>query len=225
MRKSVAMKMTTVIRTSLAVSALAMVAVSCNNDKTTPGYTYMDDMYVSPSLETYQSTDMFENGMEAQTPVEGTIPRGYHPYLVPNTNEGYMMTQTNPADYMPADFSSMDPKEGEKLYNIFCSHCHGVKGDGQGPLSESGKFPGVPGYASSRLPDITPASAYHVIMYGKNNMGSHASQLTYEERWKIIRYVWKLRADQSGTEDMSAEAPAADGAAEATETEEMEEQA
>jgi len=36
-----------------------------------------------------------------------------------------------------------------------------------------------------------------VIMHGKNNMGSHASQLTYEERWKIISYVMKLRQDQS----------------------------
>lgn len=34
-------------------------------------------------------------------------------------------------------------------------------------------------------------------MYGKNNMGSHASQLNYEERWKIIKYVWKLRQDQA----------------------------
>jgi len=37
---------------------------------------------------------------------------------------------------------------------------------------------------------------YHVIMHGKGIMGSHASQLTYDERWKIVRYVVKLRADQ-----------------------------
>jgi hypothetical protein len=34
-------------------------------------------------------------------------------------------------------------------------------------------------------------------MHGKNNMGSHSSQLSYEERWKIIKYVLKLREDQS----------------------------
>jgi len=28
-------------------------------------------------------------------------------------------------------------------------------------------------------------------------MGSHAAQLNYEERWKIIKYVWKLRAEQA----------------------------
>jgi hypothetical protein len=44
-------------------------------------------------------------------------------------------------------------------------------------------------------------------MHGKNNMGSHASQLAYEERWKIIKYVFQLRAEQNGA---GAAAPAAD---------------
>lgn len=211
------MKMTNVIRTTLAVSAFAVVATSCNYDKSTPGYTYMDDMYVSPSLETYQSTEMFDNGMEAQTPVEGTIPRGYHPYEVPNTPEGYAQSQTD-ASLIPANFASMDPAEGKDLYNVFCSHCHGTKGDGNGILVENEKILGVPGYGNTRLPDITPGSAYHVVMYGKGIMGSHASQLTYDERWKIIRYVWKLRAEQSGMDDISAEAPATEEAVVETET-------
>jgi hypothetical protein len=58
------------------------------------------------------------------------------------------------------------------------------------------KILGVPSYAASRLPDITTGSMYHVIMHGKGIMGSHASQLTYDERWEIIRYVVKLREDQ-----------------------------
>lgn len=213
------MKLT--IQNTLAVSALALSVVACNSDKSTPGYTYMDDMYVSPSLETYQSSDLLEDGMEAQLPVEGTIPRGYHPYEVANTTEAYTaMKGAAGESIVPAGFAGMDPAEGKELYTIFCAHCHGDKGDGNGILVENEKILGVPGYGTERLPDITPASAYHVVMYGKGVMGSHASQLNYEERWKIIRYVWKLRADQSGMDDLSAEeAPAAEA------TEEMEEQA
>ena len=45
-------------------------------------------------------------------------------------------------------------------------------------------FLGVPSYADS---DITEGSIYHVLMYGKNLMGSHASiKLTEEERWQIV---------------------------------------
>ena len=36
-------------------------------------------------------------------------------------------------------------------------------------------------------------------------MGSHASQINYNERWQVIRWVQKLRADGLGTS-----APAAD---------------
>ena len=74
------------ITTVIALAASALLA-SCNADKSTPGYTYMDDMYVSPSLETYQPSTQFANGLSAQLPVEGTVPRGYHPYEYANTNE------------------------------------------------------------------------------------------------------------------------------------------
>ena len=40
---------------------------------------------------------------------------------------------------------------------------------------------------------ITEGSIYHVIMYGRNLMGSHASQLTDKERWQVVMYVQQLR--------------------------------
>jgi hypothetical protein len=36
-------------------------------------------------------------------------------------------------------------------------------------------------------------------MYGKGVMGSHASQLNYDERWKIVRYVLQLRGEEVST--------------------------
>ena len=54
------------------------------------------------------------------------------------------------------------------------------------------KFLGIPSYYDR---DITEGSIYHVLMYGKNLMGSHSSQLTYKERWQIIHYVEQLRSE------------------------------
>ena len=34
---------------------------------------------------------------------------------------------------------------------------------------------------------------FHTITYGKNNMGSYASQLSREQRWKIIKYIRTLQ--------------------------------
>lgn len=175
------------INTLLWVAGSAVALTSCNWDKSTPGYTYMDDMYRSPSHQTYEPGT-------AKEPVEGTVPRGYVPYTIPNSNEGYAASRANTE--VPAMYAALDAESGKQLYTQFCSHCHGEKGDGNGILMQREKILGIPGYGADKLPDITPGSIYHVIMYGKNNMGSHASQLNYEERWKIIKYVWRLRMDQ-----------------------------
>ncbi len=168
---------------------------ACNNDKTTPGYTFMDDMYDSPSLETYQQTDLFENGTAAQLPVEGTVPRNYVVYDYPNTNEGYEAARTTLT--LPDEFNNEEAlAKGKELYTIFCAPCHGDKGDGNGWLVQQEKILGVPSYSADRLPNITAGSMYHVVMYGKGIMGSHASQLTYDERWNIIRYVLELRGEK-----------------------------
>ena len=52
------------------------------------------------------------------------------------------------------------------------------------------KFLGVPSYADR---EITAGSIYHVLMYGKNAMGSHAGQVNAEERWQIAQHVMELR--------------------------------
>jgi len=83
-------------------------------------------------------------------------------------------------------------KQGKHLFNIYCAICHGLNGNGQGTLVKRGKFLGVPNYKDR---DITEGSIYHVIMYGRNMMGSHASQLNYKERWQIVQYVQHLRND------------------------------
>jgi hypothetical protein len=40
---------------------------------------------------------------------------------------------------------------------------------------------------------------YHVTEYGKNMMGSHASQLLASQRWKIIMYVQTLQHSGQST--------------------------
>jgi len=87
---------------------------------------------------------------------------------------------------------TLNSKKGEALYGIYCVVCHGKKGDGQGPLVKNEKFLGIPNYKDR---DITEGSIYHVLMYGRNLMGSHSGQLTIEERWQVINHVQKLRND------------------------------
>ena len=111
-------------------------------------------------------------------------------YDYPNSEEGYQMAK----DSLKAPFAATEESlnKGGVTYAIYCSTCHGVEGDGMGTLVKNEKFLGVPNYKDR---DITEGSIYHVIMHGRNLMGSHASQMTEEERWNVVHYVGQLRAD------------------------------
>jgi mono/diheme cytochrome c family protein len=146
-------------------------------------------MYEPVSYETYGVNPFFANGMEARLPVSGTIARGTEfPFDYANTEEGYELAKAELKS--PLDIFTMDEEKGQALYEIYCMVCHGSKGEGQGELPKREKFLGIPNYKDR---DITEGSIYFTIMYGKNMMGSHASQLTEEERWQIVAYVQELR--------------------------------
>lgn len=174
----------------IALSVLLMISLSSCHNKTKRKVQYMPDMYVPVPYETYSENPILPKHMTSQHPVKGTVARGETVYEVPNTNEGYEYAKLNVKS--PLDSTQIDYQKGKKFYNMYCSVCHGKKGDGNGVLSQRDKFNGIPNYKDR---DITEGSIYHVIMYGRNMMGSYASQLTENERWQIVHYVQKLRND------------------------------
>ena len=161
--------------------------VSCF-DSSKPNFQFFPQMYEPVGYKTYSESDAFPNGIEAQLPVEGTISRGWKPYEYEDTNEGYEKAKLNLVS--PIEVTQESIANGKKLYEIYCSVCHGSKGDGQGILMKREVYLGVPSYADR---EITPGSIYHVLMYGKNLMGSHASQVNSNERWQISQYVMSLK--------------------------------
>lgn len=174
------------ITTVLAV--VTLVFTSC--DKRKRNLQYMPDMYESVAGEPYAESKVFANEIEAQKPASNTISRGHIPYGYPDTNEGYEAAKNNLKSPLTAE--DFDSKKAKSLYTIYCSVCHGKKGDGQGDLVKREKFLGIPNYKDR---EITEGSIYHVIMHGKNMMGSHASQLTENERWLVAKHVQELRND------------------------------
>lgn len=177
-------KITTIVTVLIAI-------VSCKKD-TRPNYQFMPNMYESVGYETYNENPMFENGMASREPVKGTVPRGYVPFDVDNTVEGFELAKASLKS--PLDSTQVDLDKGGVLFNIYCAICHGNKGDGQGNLVKREKFLGVPSFDDAGRA-ITEGSIYHTIHYGKNAMGSYANQLSIEERWQVVAYVLQLKAD------------------------------
>lgn len=169
---------------------ILMLALSSCTDKRNRQVQYMGDtdMYVPVAYETYSENPFLKDGMSAQLPVEGTVARGKVPYDYSDTEEGYQMAKDSLISSI--EVNEINLAQGKYLYGIYCATCHGLKGDGQGDLVKNEKFLGVPNYKDR---EITEGSIYHVIMYGRNLMGSHSSQLRAEERWQVTQYVEQLR--------------------------------
>lgn len=174
-------------KASFLIVLSSLLMVSCF-DASKPNYQYFPNMYESVGYKTYGESSAFKNGIEAQLPVAGTVARGWAPYEYPNTNEGYEAAKANLLS--PIDFTDANRATGKELYGLYCAVCHGDKGDGQGILMKREKFLGIPSYADR---EITGGSIYHVLMYGKNAMGSHAGQVNATERWQIAQHVLYLR--------------------------------
>ena len=178
--------------------------VSCvENSKR--NYQYMPNMYQEVSYEPYGSYDIFQYEQEAKLPVEGTIPRGWMPYPYEDTPEGYAAAKANLENPLP--YTEEIVQEGEQLYTIYCAVCHGDAGEGKGILVEREKFLGVPTYDDAGRA-ITEGSIYHVMYYGRNAMGSYASQTSIEDRWKITHYVMSLKNELLGNPPREFEAAA-----------------
>ncbi len=165
--------------------------VSCRKDSA-PNYQFFPNMYESVGYETYSANPFFIDGKTAQSPVSGSIKRGWLPFDVPNTNEGRLYAKDSlKSPYKPTE---KNLSKGKELFGIYCTVCHGKKGKGDGILVKNEKFLGVPNYKDR---DITTGSIYHTIYYGLNSMGSHAAQLNDKERWQVSMYVETLKADLS----------------------------
>jgi mono/diheme cytochrome c family protein len=120
--------------------------------------------------------------------------------------------------------------EGKQLYTSMCAHCHGEKGDGEGPMVKSGAYAGVPNYAN--LQDLSDGQVFYSIYYGKGSMGAHSMLLDKKEIWTLVHYVNKFRFEDYGdfekatdenTEEETEEAESEENNESAEETEETEE--
>jgi mono/diheme cytochrome c family protein len=180
-----------------------VVMFSACRDKESTGLEYARNMYDPIGYNPDQPNNAFANGQTAQTPPKNTAPVGFvEEDVYPNSKEGYEEAGVKLVNTLALNEQNL--LQGKKLFHAFCSPCHGDTGDGQGHLVKIEKISGVPSFhaadaASSRgglMKDMSAGKIYHTIKYGVNMMGSYASQLTPEERWKVVLYVQQLQKAQ-----------------------------
>lgn len=200
--------------TLLLILVTAMFFQSCVKHPDSPGYEYSDDMTRSQAIEAYVDyglvadnvNDSLKQTISARIPAEGSIPYSENK----NTASLNMPFNYSAGEderiragqevvlptryYNNDDIAKANIAEGKRLYGLFCAHCHGDKGNGDGKVITVGGYPAAPP-AYNTLQDRTPGSVFHTITHGKNAMGPHSSQLNKDERWKVAMYVRTMQFD------------------------------
>ena len=205
------MKRSTIVFFGLA--AMVIAVAGCSDVKRTPGTVYMPDMANSRAYETYSTNPVFADGRTSQGPVAGTMKRGDdYPVHIEMDKVGdtanYCASRSlqNPI----ASLTAEQMKETERIYLINCGICHGAKLDGNGPLWKDGDgpYPSKPAtlVGDAKYEAMPEGQMFYSLTYGKNLMGSYASQLTAKQRWEVITYI---KIKQGKIKQADAQAPAA----------------
>jgi len=210
------------LKTLLIGVSGAVLLAGCKAGGDNPGLEYAPNMYHSVAYEPLtQVTD------ESAGTIVNSLDNGrgeyfnsnkYNPHRMnmrepaPNTvkrnDQGWLPYRLGKDDLLaaaeiknPLDSSAAMIAEGKALYAVYCNHCHGPKGLGDGKVAtgvtvdgvEKGLVGGVANLTGEAYLNISEGHIFHVITWGKGLMQAHGSQVSPEDRWKIAKYVKTLQ--------------------------------
>jgi mono/diheme cytochrome c family protein len=180
------------------------------------------DMQDQPKMKPYRASTFFADQLSMRPPVEGTVARGFLRTDVEfftgkkRTSAGATTTQPQPAapapsanatnpqgaavypddiDYLPIRLDESVLQRGKERYEIFCSVCHGLTGNGDGMVVRRG-FRRATSFHDDRLRQAPVGHFFDAITNGWGVMPSYAAQIPVQDRWAIVAYTRALQASQ-----------------------------
>jgi mono/diheme cytochrome c family protein len=159
-------------------------------------------MYDQPRYEPLEASTFFADGMASRQPVEGTVARGQlrDDEALSTGREGEQLVSRVPID---VDLAVL--RRGRERFDIYCSRCHGLLGDGEGIVVDRGlRHP--PSLHIERLRNAPAGHFFDVITHGFGAMPRYAVQIEPRDRWAIVAYVRALQLSQhAALEDVPPE--------------------
>ena len=151
------------------------------------------DMHDQPKYTAYKPSGFFSDQRSARPIVEGTIARGqlYEDELL---HTGRVKGQ--PATAFPFAIDETLMRRGRERYDIYCSPCHGLTGEGDGMVVQRG-YRRPPSFHTDRLREAPPGHVFDVITNGLGAMPDYAAQVAVRDRWAIAAYMRALQLSQN----------------------------
>jgi len=201
----------------LAVVLLIVGIFGVRGDKfSQPPIEVFPDMDDQDKVKAQKPNGFFADGMGSRKPILGTIPHSADEDILTvdfsEGRDGYYFSGELEGTYgngMPKELNLADADgntdqsaatallaRGEDMYGVHCAICHGDAGDGKGVVAHYFGEANVVVASIHNFPQETHPDGYiyHVIAYGKGNMGGYKHNLPVRDRWAIVAYLRTLQA-------------------------------
>jgi mono/diheme cytochrome c family protein len=151
------------------------------------------DMHDQPKATAYKPSRFFADQRSARPIVDGTIAYGF-------LNEDELLytgrVGGQPAAVFPFRIDEALMRRGRERYDIYCSPCHGLTGDGDGMVVQRG-YRRPPSFHVDRLRQAPPGHIFDVVSNGFGAMPDYAAQIAVRDRWLITAYIRALQLSQN----------------------------
>lgn len=187
--------------------AFAVLTTGCvGAESSEPPIVGIRNMYNQPRYDTQERQPFFADQRSMRPQVDGTVSREMAKAFDVATGRSAQSSEW--IEKVPrtviASFGSREAimARGRDRYEIYCSVCHSISGDGKGMVSRRAAALGdsgliAPSFHDDRLRHIPDGQLYATITNGVRNMPAYAHNLPVDDRWAIVQYVRALQLSQA----------------------------
>jgi len=191
-----------VISVVLSLVPLALIARKRASFTEKPRVHLVQDMDNQPRYRAQAANPLFADGRAMRLPVEGTVARGEL-----RADDLYERGKTEAAwlEGLPAGTTLSDELllRGQQRYNVFCSPCHGLVGEGDGMVArradrlQEGTWVPPASLHTELVRGRPDGHLFNTITHGIRTMPGYGSQIPVEDRWAVVAYLRALQLSQN----------------------------
>ncbi len=167
-----------------AALAVAIAAAACRQD-----------MQDQPKYKDLRGSTFFDDKRSARPVVEDTVARGF---LYADTRLLTGKENGQPIAALPVPLTRALLERGRGRYQIYCTPCHGLTGNGLGIVVQRG-YRQPPSFHIDRLREAPVGYFFDVQTHGFGAMMDYAAQIEPSDRWAIAAYIRALQLSQRTT--------------------------
>ena len=192
-----------ITRAEAAGLALCVLAAAAGCEGVLPEPDF-ERMQHQSGYRPFERSVQFDDGRIMQPPPVGTVPRG-EVLGQPALTQGVLASGAYETE-IPIALTRAVLNRGRDRFDIYCSPCHGVRGDGQSMVASNMSLRRPPSLIGEPVLSFPPGRVFQVATIGYGLMPAYDLHLSVSDRWAVVAYLRALqRSQRVSLTDLSAE--------------------